>query len=34
MMHVPGLSNRKIMIEAVKQVTRAIFMGFEKKIKA
>jgi hypothetical protein len=34
MMHVPRLSNKKITIEAVKQVTRAIFMGFEEKVKA
>jgi hypothetical protein len=34
MMHVPKLSNKKTTIEAVKQVTEAIFMGFEEKIKA
>jgi hypothetical protein len=34
MMHVSRLSNRKTTIEAVKQVTGAIFMGFEEKIKA
>jgi hypothetical protein len=33
MMHVPRLSNRKIMIEAVERETGAIFMGFEEKIK-
>ena len=34
MMHVPILSNGKTTIEVVKQVTGAIFMGFEAKIKA
>ena len=33
MIHVPILSNGKTTIEVVKQVTRAIFMGFEEKIK-
>jgi hypothetical protein len=32
-MHIPRLSNRKAMIEAVKHETGAIFMGFEEKIK-
>jgi hypothetical protein len=33
MMHVPRLSNKKAMIEAVKREAGAIFMRFEEKIK-